>query len=142
MMAITLEIGVRNGIAIFGGGGEDTVGNPHPAPFCIFELSELIVLFDLDKRFPVEQFEATISQPAVPSSPLLNMIVLAPLLPPLSLSLYIYIYMYIHICIYICIYTYMCVYIYIYNCMYTCVYIYIYIRIYCGARVIASDFPA
>ena len=38
-----------------------------------FELFELILLLKLDKHFPVEQFEATVSQSAVPS-PSLNFI--------------------------------------------------------------------
>ena len=50
------------------GRGDDTVGNPHGAQF---ELFELILLFKFDKQFPVEQFEATVSQSAVPS-PLLG----------------------------------------------------------------------
>ena len=35
-----------------------------------FELFELILLLKEDKRFPVEQFEATVSQSTVPSPPL------------------------------------------------------------------------
>ena len=53
------------------GRGDDTVGNPHRANiFYRFELFELIVLLKLDKHFPVEHFEATISQSTVPSPPL------------------------------------------------------------------------
>ena len=35
-----------------------------------FELFELILLLKLDRRFPVQQFEPTVSQSAVPSPPL------------------------------------------------------------------------
>ena len=49
--------------------GDDTVGNPHRAQIDQFELFELILL--LDKRLPVERFEATVSQSTVPS-PSLN----------------------------------------------------------------------
>ena len=34
-----------------------------------FELFELILLLKLDRRLPIEQFEATVSQSTVPSSP-------------------------------------------------------------------------
>ena len=34
------------------------------------ELFEFILLLKLDKQFPVEQFEATVSQSTVPSPPL------------------------------------------------------------------------
>ena len=37
-----------------------------------FELFELIILSKFDKQFPVEQFEATVSQSTVPSPPLLS----------------------------------------------------------------------
>ena len=47
-----------------------TVGNPHRAQNSQFELFELIPSLELDKRFPVEQFEATVSQSTVPSPPL------------------------------------------------------------------------
>ena len=40
------------------GRGDDTVGNPHRAQMSHFELFELILLFQLDKQFPVEQIEA------------------------------------------------------------------------------------
>ena len=53
------------------GRGGDTVGNPHRAQIAQFELFELILLFQVDRQFPVEQFEAKLSQPAVPS-PLLR----------------------------------------------------------------------
>ena len=46
------------------------VGNPHRARIVQFELFELILLLKLDKQLPVEQFEATVSQSAVPSPPL------------------------------------------------------------------------
>ena len=51
------------------GRGDDTVGNPHKAQFCQFELFELILLLKLNKQLPVEQFEATVSQSTVPSPP-------------------------------------------------------------------------
>ena len=47
--------------------GGDTVGNPHRAQIVQFELFELILLLKLDNKFPVEQFEATVSQSTVPS---------------------------------------------------------------------------
>ena len=47
--------------------GDDTVGNPHRARISRFELFELVLRLKLDKHFPVEQFEATVSQSAVPS---------------------------------------------------------------------------
>ena len=49
------------------GRGDDTVGNPHRAQMSQFELFELILLLKLDKQFPVEQFEATVSQSTLPS---------------------------------------------------------------------------
>ena len=49
------------------GNGDDTVGSPHRAQLSQFELFELILLLKLDKQFPVEQFEATVSQSKVPS---------------------------------------------------------------------------
>ena len=48
------------------GRGDDTVGNPHRAQVSRFELFELILLVKIDKQFPVEQFEATVSQSSVP----------------------------------------------------------------------------
>ena len=53
----------------FVGRGDDTFRNPHRAQFVQFELFELILLLNLDKQFPVEQFEATVSQSTVPSPP-------------------------------------------------------------------------
>ena len=47
------------------GRGDDTVGNPHGAQKSQFDLFELILLSKLDKQFPVEQFEATVSQSTV-----------------------------------------------------------------------------
>ena len=44
------------------GRGDDTVGNLHGAQNYKFELFELILIWKLDRRFPVEQFEATGSQ--------------------------------------------------------------------------------
>ena len=52
--------------------GDATVGNPHRAQISEFELFEIILLLEFDKQFPVEQFEATVSQSAVPSPPLKN----------------------------------------------------------------------
>ena len=42
---------------------------PHRAQMVQLEFFELILLSKLDKQFPVEQFEATISQSSVPSLP-------------------------------------------------------------------------
>ena len=56
--------------ACSGGRGGDTVGNPHRPQISRFELFELILLLKLGKRFPVERFEAAVSQSAVPSPPL------------------------------------------------------------------------
>ena len=47
------------------GRGDDTVGNPHRAQISQFELFELILSLKLDKRLPVEQSEATVSQSTV-----------------------------------------------------------------------------
>ena len=44
------------------GSGDDAVGNPHRTQISQFELFELVLLLKLDERFPVEQFEATVSQ--------------------------------------------------------------------------------
>ena len=52
------------------GRGDDAVGNPQRAQISQFELFELILLLKLGKQFPVEQFEATVSQSTVPSPPL------------------------------------------------------------------------
>ena len=41
------------------GRGDDTVGNPHRAQISQFELFELMIWLNLDKQFPVEQFEAS-----------------------------------------------------------------------------------
>ena len=49
------------------GRGDDTVGNPHRAQIVQSEFFELILSSQLDKQFPVEQFEATVSQSTVPS---------------------------------------------------------------------------
>ena len=55
----------------FVGRGDDPVGNPHRAQICQCELFELFLLLTLDKHFPVERFEVTVSQSAVPSPPLI-----------------------------------------------------------------------
>ena len=52
------------------GRGDDTVENPHRAQISPFELFELIPVLKLDKEFPVEQFEAAVSQSTAPSPPL------------------------------------------------------------------------
>ena len=50
------------------GGMNDTVGNPRRAQMSQFELFEPIpLLLKLDKRSPIERFEATASQSTVPS---------------------------------------------------------------------------
>ena len=41
--------------------GDNTVWNPHRAQNVKFEFFQLILLLKLDKQFPVEQFEATVS---------------------------------------------------------------------------------
>ena len=41
-------------------------GDPHRAQISQFELLKLILLLKLEKQFPVEQIEATVSQSAVP----------------------------------------------------------------------------
>ena len=48
------------------GRGDDTVGNPHRARIFKLELFERILLWRLFNYFPVEQFEATVSQSTVP----------------------------------------------------------------------------
>ena len=48
------------------------VGNHHRAQVSQFEFFELIFLWKSDRRFPVEQFEAAVSQSTVPSPPLNN----------------------------------------------------------------------
>ena len=53
------------------GRGDDTVGNPRRARISRFEPLELIISLKLDKWFPVQQLEATVSQSRVPSSPLM-----------------------------------------------------------------------
>ena len=49
------------------GRGDATVGNPLRAQISRFELFELILLLKLGEQLPVERFEATVSQLAVPS---------------------------------------------------------------------------
>ena len=49
------------------GRGDDTIGNPHRVQIDQFELFEFILLLKLEERFPIEQFEATLSQSIVPS---------------------------------------------------------------------------
>ena len=51
---------------------DDTVKNPHRAQMYRFGFFELIPLLELDKRFPVEQFEAAVSQSTIPSPPLIS----------------------------------------------------------------------
>ena len=54
------------------GRGDDTVGDPRRAQIAQSELFQLILLLKLYIQLPVEQFEATASQPTVPSPPLRN----------------------------------------------------------------------
>ena len=83
--------------------------------FSKFELFDLILLLKLDKQFPVEQFEATVSQSTVPS-PLFTS----------TMRRFRVRAVYAHVCIYVCVY----IYIYIYICMYLSLSLYIYIYIY------------
>ena len=55
------------------GRGDDTVGNPHRAQIFRFDFFELVLLLNLDKQLPVEQFEAAVSQSTVPPPPLLTL---------------------------------------------------------------------
>ena len=55
---------LRGGLAVLGR-GDDAAGNPRRAQRSQFELFELILLSKLDKQFPAEQFEATVSQSTV-----------------------------------------------------------------------------
>ena len=50
-------------------GGMVRLENPHRAQISRFELFELVLLVKSDNRFPVEQFEAAVSQSTVPSPP-------------------------------------------------------------------------
>ena len=52
--------------------GDGTVGNRHRAQMSEVELLEPILLLNLDKQLPVEQFEAAVPQSAVPSPPSLE----------------------------------------------------------------------
>ena len=63
------EQGLERFTILFGR-GNDAVGNPHRAQISQFEPFELILLLKFNKQFPVEQFEATVSQSTVPSPPL------------------------------------------------------------------------
>ena len=54
------------------GRGDDTVGNPRRNQIYQLEPFELVLLSKLDERLPVERFEATVSQSAVPSPPLIK----------------------------------------------------------------------
>ena len=56
--------------AVLFGSGDAVVGDPHRAQTSQFELFELSLLLNLDKQFPVEQFEATVSQSTVACPPL------------------------------------------------------------------------
>ena len=51
-------------------GGMIRLETLHRAQISQFELCELILLLKLDKQFPVEQFQAAVSQSTVPSPPL------------------------------------------------------------------------
>ena len=66
---LLVAIGAQRGIL---GRGDDTVGSPHRAQISQCEFFELVLLLKLDKRFPVEQFEATVSQSTVPCPPLIT----------------------------------------------------------------------
>ena len=61
-----LITGPRAAAGLFGK-GDATVGNPHRTQVSQFELFELILSLKLEKRLPVERFEAAVSQSAVPS---------------------------------------------------------------------------
>ena len=63
-----VQAAVASARPIFGR-GDDTVGNPHRAQLCQFELFGFFVLLKLDRRLPVEQFEPTVSQSTAPSLP-------------------------------------------------------------------------
>ena len=65
------------------------VGNPHPAQIAQFELFELVAVSELYNQFPVERFQATVSQSTVPFA-------------PLTMACCIYVY---NLCVYIYIYT-------------------------------------
>ena len=80
------------------GRGDDTVGNPPRARMSQFELFEFILLLKFGKRFPVERFEATVSQSTAPSPPLPKG---AEGVPENTIYIYIYTQMYIVIYIYI-----------------------------------------
>ena len=112
------------------GRGDDTVGNPHRAQIYQFELSELILLLRLDKQFPFEQSEATVSQSTVPS-PLLNVghHRLRASCHEATAQAYTYYYILLHTIIYDYV---LCYYYHWYY--YYCVYIYIYIYIYTYMR--------
>ena len=62
VVVVVLLIGLRRAPEFLDQGmfgmGDDTFGNPHRAQLYQFELFELILL-NLDKQFPVEQFEAS-----------------------------------------------------------------------------------
>ena len=53
-----MSYNIKYRCALFGR-GDDTVGNPHRGQIYQFELFELVLLPKLDKRFQVEQFEAS-----------------------------------------------------------------------------------
>ena len=90
-----------------------------------FELCELILLLQLGKQLPVEQFLATVPHSSVPSPSLMYD---APCIEERTgkqivghALYYTYVYIYIYIC------TYVCIYIYIYIKGYIHIYIYIYV---------------
>ena len=60
------------------GRGDDTVGNPRRAQISQYVFFELILLLKLDEQFPVEQFEARVSQSKAPSPPLMIACMLSP----------------------------------------------------------------
>ena len=57
-------------LVVYIGRGDDTIGNPRRTQIYQFEFFELILLLKLDRKLPVERFEATVSQSTVPSPPL------------------------------------------------------------------------
>ena len=60
--APTLAIECGEGCAEDLGSGDDTVGSPRRAGIYQLELFELVLFSKLDQQFPIEQFEATVSQ--------------------------------------------------------------------------------
>ena len=77
---------------------DDTVGSPHRAQISQFELFELVRLPKSDRRFPVEQVEAAVSQSTVPSPPSIKYDInqwINTIITNYVYDMYIYIYIYI-----------------------------------------------